>query len=618
MPRVSSFALPWAASLILLVGTLLVTAPANAATVVLTGIVTDAGTGQPFADPADVSLHLMSTTDQEEQQSASVDAQGSYQFTDLPAGEYRLWVYGPQDLATERYYASQSQTVTLGGGTALVRDVSLKRAPVAIFTVLTADGSALSPESPDDENVTLRVKHAEGVFEQGTGWAPPQSGPHTTDSQGRYVVSALRPTRIGFRQPGTDQAQWWAGSGDQTPVHAFDQSGTVTLDPDMPTVQHHTVRLTAQPPAPGIPRISGTVSIGQTLSADPAPETWPGGTAFRYQWTNSGFEIPGATDRELTLGSHLPGVASGAQAQFSVRVTGSHPGGGDVDAYANLDRGPVGAGDPPVTPVRPTISGTTEVGQTLTAGVGEWGPAGVDVALQWLADDAPIAEATGATLTLTDAQLHRRISLRATGTKAGYSTVVRESVATTAVVPGPVTPDPLTPGTVTIAGAAVAGRTLTVRTNGWGPEGVRLSRQWLADGIPIAGASGTALGVTNTLAGKRLQVRVTGTFEGSTATVTSLATAPVTGRLSGAKPGLKGKTKVGKKLKAKVRSLSPRPVTVKYRWLRNGKVISGAKKATYKLTRKDRGKRIQVRVIVTRTHFQALKLTSAKTKKIAR
>jgi hypothetical protein len=69
---------------------------------------------------------------------------------------------------------------------------------------------------------------------------------------------------------------------------------------------------------------------------------------------------------------------------------------------------------------------------------------------------------------------------------------------------------------------------------------------------------------------------------------------------------VKGTLQVGKKVKATV----SKPVNAKawkksYQWMRNGKAIAGkaAKKAVYKLTKKDRGKKISVQVTISRANF---------------
>ena len=66
------------------------------------------------------------------------------------------------------------------------------------------------------------------------------------------------------------------------------------------------------------------------------------------------------------------------------------------------------------------------------------------------------------------------------------------------------------------------------------------------------------------------------------------------------KPSASGTYKVKKTLKAKIGSWSPvAPASVSYQWYRSGKKIKKATKATYKLTKSDRGKSVKVRVTVS-------------------
>ncbi len=78
-----------------------------------------------------------------------------------------------------------------------------------------------------------------------------------------------------------------------------------------------------------------------------------------------------------------------------------------------------------------------------------------------------------------------------------------------------------------------------------------------------------------------------------------------------AKPKITGTAKVGKKLRASTGVWNPPSVAVTYRWLRGGKPISGATKATYTLKVADAGKKISVRTRATKAGFLAAQSTSA-------
>ncbi|MGN0065987.1 MAG: hypothetical protein ACI379_17260 [Nocardioides sp.] len=75
------------------------------------------------------------------------------------------------------------------------------------------------------------------------------------------------------------------------------------------------------------------------------------------------------------------------------------------------------------------------------------------------------------------------------------------------------------------------------------------------------------------------------------------------------KPVIKGTAKVGKKVTATKGSWNT-TVTVKFQWLRNGKVIKGATKATYKVTAKDRRKKLTVRVTASKAGWTGARAVS--------
>lgn len=83
------------------------------------------------------------------------------------------------------------------------------------------------------------------------------------------------------------------------------------------------------------------------------------------------------------------------------------------------------------------------------------------------------------------------------------------------------------------------------------------------------------------------------------------------------KPTVTGTLKVGSVLTAHTGSWSPKPKSFKYRWLRNGVSISGATGSRYRLTSKDAGKKISVKVRGYRT-VGAESAYSASTKTVPR
>ncbi|RNL65704.1 hypothetical protein EFK50_01235, partial [Nocardioides marmoriginsengisoli] len=105
---------------------------------------------------------------------------------------------------------------------------------------------------------------------------------------------------------------------------------------------------------------------------------------------------------------------------------------------------------PAVTGTTPTISGTPQVDQVLTATPGAWGPSGVSLAYQWFAGADEITGATNPTYTPVTGDIGEAITVEVTRTLAGHTTTVKTSSPTTAVTAAPV--PPVTGTTPTISG----------------------------------------------------------------------------------------------------------------------------------------------------------------------
>jgi ELWxxDGT repeat protein len=173
-------------------------------------------------------------------------------------------------------------------------------------------------------------------------------------------------------------------------------------------------------------------------------------------------------------------------------------------------------------------------------------------------------------------------------------------------------------GTPSLTGSTVVGGALSVSTGLWEAL-TSFGYQWLRDGAPIAGATGAAYQLTPADLGRAISVRVTGSKLGNiSVTKTTSSVGVGAGAIALAPtPKIKGAAKVGRTLKVVKATYEPGAV-VSRQWLRNGKAIKGsaAKKASYKLRKADQGKRIQVRVTVSKPGHTTIVKTSKKTSKV--
>lgn len=168
-----------------------------------------------------------------------------------------------------------------------------------------------------------------------------------------------------------------------------------------------------------------------------------------------------------------------------------------------------------------------------------------------------------------------------------------------------------------VAGAAKVGETLTAAATST-TDGAELAYEWLADGEPIAGATGTELALTEAYLGARIAVRVTATADGYRATAsTSAPTDAVVGAAPDAdRPLIVGAPTVGAKLKV-IPGVKPDGTVFAYRWLAGGAPVPGATKTTLRLGEAQTGARIQVEVRTLRHGVELDRRVSAPTDPVA-
>ena len=339
---------------------------------------------------------------------------------------------------------------------------------------------------------------------------------------------------------------------------------------------------------PAVPTISGTAQVGQTLRA--APGVWgPGVVTLTYQWNADGVAVPGATSSTLSLTPALLGKT------VTVTVTGTEAGYTTLSGTSSTTQA-VAPGV--LTAPTPTISGTAKVGFALALSPGVWGPGTVTTTYQWNADGSAIPGATAATLPLTPALVGAVITVRVSGSESGYATAAITSAPTASVAPGD-----LTGSTPSISGTAKVGYALTATAGTWGPGSVALSYRWSADGVAIAGATGTSLMLTPALQGKAITVSVIGAEAGYANAVRTSATTPrvALGLISATRPTISGIATVGRTLTAATGTWRAGAVTpvFHFQWYANGVAIRGGTSRTYRLALAQLGKHITVQVTAT-------------------
>lgn len=280
----------------------------------------------------------------------------------------------------------------------------------------------------------------------------------------------------------------------------------------------------------------------------------------------------------------------------------------------------------------PTISGTPQFGETLTATPGEWSSTPDEVHYEWRAHDptGTDSEVVGTdsptyTPSADDASNDVTLSVVVTAQTAGLVDGSATSGQTESVVQAQFTTAP----TLTPTGEPRVGRTLTAAATDAVP--VADARQWVwltvvrgddpdsfedDDFSLIEGATSGSLVVTPGLAGRTVVANLIVTKDGYEPTfghTRDVVIAP--GVLAAPTVSVAGKPRVNGTLTA-VATAGP-GASVSYQWLRGSVPIAGATTQTYRPVAADLGKVLQVQVSTAATGYTTSAATSAATAPVA-
>ncbi|MFD1860393.1 hypothetical protein EHW97_14920 [Aeromicrobium camelliae] len=290
----------------------------------------------------------------------------------------------------------------------------------------------------------------------------------------------------------------------------------------------------------------------------------------------------------------------------------------DIESGNGLFRAIVTESDDPQLPPLevtdgPSITGTPQVGQTLTATPATFNETeGVTLSHQWLADGEPIAGATNVTYALTAAEEGATITYVTTATRAADGAELASQPSNAL---GPVEGVELPEFTVeeqpTIEGDTQVGETITATPATFSDtEGVTVEHQWYADDTLIEGANGPTLTLDRSHEGAMISYATKGTRTIDGAEATSERTeeigpvVPVELMLTG-QPTITGRPFIGEEL-----TVTPAPVTddradITYQWyVGEGEEftpIEGATETTLELTEELRDLHVMVEQIATRS-----------------
>lgn len=382
-------------------------------------------------------------------------------------------------------------------------------------------------------------------------------------------------------------------------------------------------KFTASP----VPTISGRAIEGGTLSVNSG--TWaPEPTTLTYQW-KIGTSLAGSDSTLL-----VPDDAYGKY--VTVSVTGRLEGYKDTVKVSTALR----ILNPFETYVPPVIASEIWVGDLVTAACGlddcsapcirwdedgyydddgewidesvctkygkeltlkdSWNPIATTMKYQWLRNGLPIKGATGNYYKAVPADVGASLTLQVIGTAKNYETLKLVSNESTPVqvhqfdsFPAPSLDESMLDPSF--------GDTLTATypAEDWAPEPDAYVAQWLRDGAPIKGANKDTYTIGLLDLDHRISFQITGKLEFyQDKSVASNETNPVEKAQMAfpAEAQIAGILSVGQTISLPTAGWSPAKPKFTFQWLRDGDLIQGATKATFKLGNADLGSSISAEI----------------------
>ena len=348
------------------------------------------------------------------------------------------------------------------------------------------------------------------------------------------------------------------------------------------------------------PALSGTPSVGGTLTCSTG--TWSGvpTPTFAYQWLREGVVITSAT-----ASAYIVAEADETHS-LSCRVKATNALGSAEATSPTLKV----AGSAPEPTQAPQITGTLTLGATLTCSTGTWsGVPAPSFVYRWLREGAKIASATKSTYTIVEADEGHYLSCEVTASNGeGEATAFSSTVH----VPG-THPELIKSPAVT--GIPKAGDTLTCTQGEWkGVPAPTYAYRWLREGVTIASATANTYLLAEADETHQISCKVTatnseGSAEASTASVRIEGSAPEEIKA----PEVSGTPLVGDVLSCSQGTWKGAPTpTYTYRWMREGtEVITGATKSTYTVAEADQARSLSCVVTASNVEGQASATSNA-------
>ncbi len=474
------------------------------------------------------------------QGSTSTQAGGSYTLGGLSAGTYRIgFSHGAGGFVAEYY----DNTTTFEEATDIVLEGGQARTGI---DAQLAPGAAISGTLTGSDGQPLPSAFVRAYVHDASNDTWDLAGSASTQNDGSYTVGGLAAGtyRLEFTDDyrGSHLSEYYENAKSlHTATDIILADGQTRTGINAQLASGATISGTISGPDGAI--LTNSLVMVQSFAYDASTSRWDAGPSVsaRPDGTST---IPGLRagtyrikflDYSGAYGVRFYANASTIEDATDVVLTsGQARTGVDVRLRDKNDAGPQ------VNLVPPRITGTPQVGATLTADPGAWSP-GAQLSYAWSTESAPLPQTTP-TLTLTDDLVGHRLRVSVTATWAGGATATATSDLSAAVtrptstptpVPTPPTPTPPAPaGPIVLSattkpavtGTPKVGKTLRVTTGSWNVAGAKVKITWLANGKAIKKATKTKTKLTKALRGRKITVRLVVTAPGATPLTVTLKT----------------------------------------------------------------------------------------------
>jgi subtilisin family serine protease len=343
-----------------------------------------------------------------------------------------------------------------------------------------------------------------------------------------------------------------------------------------PSVSGATAVVVATTPANGHPNINGQASVGATLTAQPGG--WnESPTAYAYQWQRC--DAKGNNCAPIAQANAAEYAVAEADAGNTLRVAVTATNALGSSAPATSNQTPMINWQQPSNTAPPTIAGTAQSGQTLTASPGSWSGVPTSFGYAWQRCQAngggcaAIAGAAAQTYQAGEADVGHALRVIVTASNPSGHAQTATSQPSETVLPAQA---PTNTSVPTISGTPQTGQTLTEVNGGWTNQPSTYAYQWQR-----CDSSGGGCGAINGATAQTyvpvsgdvnhtLRVVETASNAAGSGTATSARSAPVVASapVNTGRPNISGQADVGQTLTASTGQWKESPTAYAYQWQR--------------------------------------------------